>query len=338
MSSWDKKEGQLNVAVIGTGNMGKNHVRNYFLLPESKLIGIADVNPDAKKLADEYKTQFFSDYKKMLDEVKPDAVSVVVPTPFHLEVASEVMNRGIHCLLEKPIASTVAEANELIACAKNNKVVFTVGHIERFNPVILKLKQIIDEKGIGEITSVVCKRVGGFPANEPKTDVVIDLAVHDVDIISYLLGSQPKRITSHGSRTHHSKEIDSAEILMDYGRASGFVQANWLTPVKIRSIALTGSEGYVEANYITQELEYYKHNIKKQEEDGFDNFVLQFGEPERRVIKVDFEEPLAAELKAFLAKSMGRNVTTLVSPEDAREALRISLEAVRPYKEIGGND
>ena len=327
----NKQEGKLRVAVIGTGNMGRNHVRNYFMLPESELVAIADVNPEAKSLAEDYKAKFFTDYKEMLEEARPDAVSVVVPTPFHLEVATEVMSRGIHCMLEKPIALSVEEADKLIACAKENNVTFTVGHIERFNPVIKKLKQMVDDNAIGDITSVVCKRVGGFPAVEPKTDVIIDLAVHDVDIVNYLLGQKPKSISSHGSRTRHSRKIDSAEILMDYGRASGFIQANWLTPVKIRKIALTGSLGYLEANYITQELVYYKHNMKKIEKEGFTEFVLQVGDPEKRIIKVDFEEPLAAELKAFLAKAMGRTAA-IVDPSDAREALRVSLEAIAPFE------
>ena len=326
-----KQEGKLRVAVIGTGNMGRNHVRNYFMLPESELVAIADVNPEAKSLADDYKVKFFTDYKEMLEKARPDAVSVVVPTPFHLEVATEVMSRGIHCMLEKPIASSVEQADKLITCAKENNVIFTVGHIERFNPVIKKLKQMVDDNAIGDITSVVCKRVGGFPVVEPKTDVIIDLAVHDVDIVNYLLGQKPKSISSHGSRTRHSKKIDSAEILMDYGRASGFIQANWLTPVKIRTIALTGSLGYLEANYITQELVYYKHNMKKIEKEGFTEFVLQVGDPEKRIIKVDFEEPLAAELKAFLAKAMGRTAA-IVDPSDAREALRVSLEAIAPFE------
>ena len=226
----NKQEGKLRVAVIGTGNMGRNHVRNYFMLPESELVAIADVNPEAKSLADDYKVKFFTDYKEMLEKARPDAVSVVVPTPFHLEVATEVMSRGIHCMLEKPIASSVEEADKLIACAKKNNVTFTVGHIERFNPVIKKLKQMVDDNAIGDITSVVCKRVGGFPAVEPKTDVIIDLAVHDVDIVNYLLGQKPRSISSHGSRTRHSKKIDSAEIMvepLDLFRQTGLHQSRF---------------------------------------------------------------------------------------------------------------
>jgi UDP-N-acetylglucosamine 3-dehydrogenase len=290
---------------------------------------LADINQETEALAKEYKATHYTDYLQMLDDERPEAVSIVVPTPFHYEVASAAIERGIHCLLEKPIASTVDEADKLIALAKKHKVVFTVGHIEHYNPLIKKLKtMVVDELKVGKISSVVCKRVGGFPTIEPKTDVIIDLAVHDIDIISYLLGKQPRKIYSHGSRTHHSQKIDSSEILLDYGDASGFVQANWLTPVKIRTIAVTGSEGYVEGNYITQELEYYKHNMQKIK-DGFSNFVIKMGEPEKSIIKVDFEEPLAVELKAFLAKAQGNSSVQLVEPEAARDALHLALEAIR---------
>jgi UDP-N-acetylglucosamine 3-dehydrogenase len=328
---------KTRVAVIGAGNMGKHHLRNYSLIPEAEPVGLADINPDTKKLATEYKTAFFTDYKVMLDEVKPDAVSIVVPTPYHAEVATEAISRGIHCMLEKPITATVEEAESLIRLAKDKNIVFTVGHIEHYNPVVRKLKELIDSGSLGEITSVVAKRVGGFPATEPKSDVIIDLAVHDIGIISFLLGVQPQQIYSHGSRTHHSKEIDSAEILMDYGKASGFIQANWLTPVKIRTIAITGSKGYVEGNYITQELEYYKNNMEiKEAEKGFSNFVITMGDPEREVVKVDFEEPLALELKAFLHAIRKEPGLPLVSPEEAREALKLALEAVSPFSNKGG--
>lgn len=318
---------KTRVAVIGAGNMGKNHLRNYFLLPEAELVGLADINPEAKKLADEYKTTFFTDYKEMLDVVQPEAVSIVVPTPFHAEVAIEVMNRGIHCLLEKPIAGTVEEANTLIEVAKKNEVVFTVGHIEHYNPLVIALKKLLDKKAIGDVTSIICKRVGGFPAVEPKTDVIIDLAVHDIGIISHLLGEAPKKITSHGSRTHHSREIDSAEMLIDYGHASGFIQANWLTPIKIRTIAVTGSNGYIEGNYMTQELVSYVHNMQK-EPDSFSNFIVKMGEPKKEIIKVDFQEPLAEELKVFLAHVDGDTKQYMVRPEEARDALVLALEAL----------
>lgn len=321
---------KIKVAVIGGGNMGKNHMRNYSLITEAVIVGLADINPAAKQLAEEYGAPFYKDFRKMLDEVSPDAVSIVVPTPFHAEVATEVMSRGIHCLLEKPIASTVEEADELIELAKKQKVVFTVGHIEHYNPLVVELKKLLDADAIGKVTSIVCKRVGGFPTVEPKTDVIIDLAVHDIGIISYLLNEAPSSVVSHGSRTHHSKKIDSAEILLDYGHASGFIQANWLTPIKIRSIAVTGSNGYIEGNYMTQELESYVHNMEKESVD-FTNFIIKMGEPRKNTIKVKFEEPLTMELKSFLAQITGKSSVYIVDPFEARNALKYALMAVAPY-------
>ena len=319
---------KVKVAVIGAGNMGRYHLRNYAALEHADLVAVADPNPNTKKLATEYGIKYYKDYISMLDREKPDAVSIAVPTPFHLEIGSSVMERGIHCLVEKPIAHTVKEADILIGLAEKLDVVFTVGHIERYNPLIQAVKKQIDSKALGKITSIICQRVGGPPAIEPKTDVIVDLAVHDIDLINYLLGRLPDNVYSHGSSTHISKIIDSAELLLDYGNASGFVQANWISPVKIRTIAITGSHGYMEGNYITQELTYYKHNM--QDVTGsFKNFVGKLGEPQRKKLAVRFEEPLAVELSTFLKAILSKNEADLVSPWDAREALRLALEAVR---------
>jgi UDP-N-acetylglucosamine 3-dehydrogenase len=300
-----------------------------------ELVALADINPDAKKLADEYDIEYFKDYKKMLDVAKPDVVSIVVPTPLHYPIGKNVMERGIHCLVEKPIASTPEEGDKLIELAKKHDVIFTVGHIERYNPMIQKLKKLVQNEDIGEITSIVVKRVGGFPDIEPKTDVIIDLAVHDIEILSFLLDKDPIHVHGHGSKTLHSSKIDSAEIFLDYGTASGFIQANWITPVKIRNIAVTGTKGYVEGNYITQELTYYKHNMKNVTE-GFKNFVVTLGEPQKHFISDTPQEPLKNELAAFIkaVKTGDSKTTGLVDPSSARKALKIALLAIEKQ---GGN-
>lgn len=310
--------------------MGSNHVRKYVELADTELIAIADPNPAVKKLADEHGIKFYKDYVKMLNENDIDAVSIVVPTPLHHKITGDVLNRGIHCLLEKPIASSVDEGKALIKLAKKNKVVFTVGHIEHYNPVVVKLKELIDEKTIGKITSIVCQRVGGFPPNEPKSDVVLDLAVHDIGIINYLIGKYPKHVHSHASRTLHSQKVDAAEVLLDYGFASGFIQTNWITPIKIRTIAVTGSKGYIEANYITQELNLYENNMVRKT-NGFESFVQTLGEPKHHAIKVNFQEPLLREIRNFVNKINGKKVGYLVEPEEAVKALEIALDAVTEY-------
>lgn len=320
---------KLKVVVVGAGNMGRNHVRTYSNLDDRvELLALADINPDSKALADEYGIKHYTDYKKMFDDEQPDAVSIVVPTPLHFPFATEAINRGIHCLVEKPIASTPEEGDKLIAAAKKKGVIFTVGHIEHYNPMIQRLKSLIERKEIGEISSITVKRVGGFPAVEPKTDVIIDLAVHDIGVISHLLDTEPKHVFAHGSKTLHSTHVDSAEILMDFGTASGFIQANWITPVKIRTIAVTGSDGYVEGNYITQELTYYKHNMKKVR-DSFKDFVQKLGEPEKRFIAETPQEPLANELKAFVRAINENDASKLVDPVLARRALAVALKALK---------
>lgn len=317
---------RIRVAVIGGGNMGKNHVRNYADMQEVELVGLADIDPVTEDLANQYGAKFFTDYEEMINELNPDAVSIVVPTPLHYKMAKTVMSMGIHCLVEKPISSTVDQADELIEIAKRGKLVFTVGHIEHYNPVVIKLKELVDSGELGRITSVVAKRVGGLPRIEPKTDVILDLAVHDIGIINYLLGRAPVNVHSHGSRTYHSKEMDSAEIMLDYGDASGLIQANWVTPVKVRHISITGSNGYVEANYITQELQYYKHNISGSAKN-YSDYVASLGEPETRSIKVDFEEPLALELKRFISNVKKPGSSVIVSPIEGRDALAVAIEA-----------
>lgn len=321
---------RLKVAVIGGGNMGGNHVRKYSDMAETELIAIADPNAKVKELATKHSAKFYKDYVKMLDENEIDAISIVVPTPLHFEVTSEALNRGIHCLLEKPIASTVEEGKKMIELANKNKVVFTVGHIEHYNPVVIKLKELIDKKSIGDITSIVCKRVGGFPPSEPKSDVVLDLAVHDIGIINYLIGKYPKHVHSHASRTLHSQKVDAAEVLLDYGEASGFIQTNWITPIKIRTIAVTGSKGYIEANYITQELNFYEQNMVRVA-NGFESFVKSLGDPTHYEIKVNFEEPLLREIRNFIDKINGKKVGYLVDPQEAVKALEIALSAVKNY-------
>ncbi len=319
----------VRAAVIGAGNMGKNHLRTYAAMDNVELVALADITDDSKALAKEYGIKHYSDYKELLDSEKPDIVSVVVPTPLHYPFGKEIMSRGIHCLVEKPIASTPEEGDELIKIAKENNVIFTVGHIERYNPMIQKLKKLIDDKEIGEITSVVVRRVGGFPVVEPKTDVIIDLAVHDIEIMSFLLGTQPKHIHGHGSKTLHTTKIDSAEIFLDYGTASGFIQANWITPVKIRTIAVTGTKGYVEGNYITQELTYFINNVKK-ETDGFKNFVVTLGEPQKQYVSESpLQEPLKNELTELIKSVLaGKPTNVLVDPVKARAALDVALKAL----------
>lgn len=318
----------VRVAVIGAGNMGRHHVRNYHEMNGVRLAAIADADPASAALAKQYEVPFYESYQEMIKHEQPTAVSVVVPTPFHHEVASFALQNGADVLVEKPIAATVAEAHQLESLAQQFGRILTVGHIERFNPAVLHLKQLIASGRLGEISAMVCRRVGGFPQREPKTDVIVDLAIHDIDIMADLMGEVPQLVAAHGSRTFHSQRIDSAEILLRYGVAAGFVQTNWVTPVKIRTISITGSKGYVEANYITQEVELYEHTAVRSQ-DNFPDFVRELGTPQVIREKIKLIEPLRQELNLFIEAVKTRDESHIVKPADATTALAIALAAAR---------
>lgn len=312
--------------------MGRHHARNYFEMPESDLVAISDPNGNDSELAQRYGAEFFKNYTQMLDEHTPDAVSIAVPTHLHYEIAKDTINRGIPTLVEKPIALTVAEGQELIDLANNNDVILSVGHIERYNPVIDRLKTIIDNGQLGEVLSIESRRVGGFPPVEPKTDVILDLAIHDIDILNYLMNGQGEIREVNGHRTHHSSETDSTEIVLNYDGVSGIILANWVTPVKIREIVITGSKGYLEANYIKQEIAIYeKMNIVSQ--NDFAGFVDSFGEPDEHIIRPAKKEPMRRQLSAFILAVKSGNQEGLVSPREALLALDIAIAATAHLKE-----
>ncbi len=317
---------QLKVGVIGAGNMGGHHIRNYSEMPETQLVAISDPETAHASLAEEHGAVYFKDYRDMLEGSDIEAVSIAVPTYLHHKIASETLKRGIHTLIEKPIAATIEEAEELTSLAEENDTVLTVGHIERYNPVLTELKKMIDNEQLGTISSIISQRIGGFPRNEPETDVVQDLAIHDIDIIRYLMGAEGELLSAHGTSTFHNSETDSAEILMRFNGASGFIQANWVSPVKIRKISVSGSRGYVEANYITQDITFYEHMaIRKQ--DNFEEFVKLLGKPVTHEIHPYREEPLRRELGAFASAAVGITPDMLVSPNEATSALKIALQA-----------
>ncbi len=312
--------------------MGQHHIRNYYEMPKVDLIAISDPADSALELATKYSAKYYQNYTDMLEDSELDAVSIAVPTFLHHEVASEIISRGIHTLLEKPIARTPKEAMKLVQLAKKKGVVLTIGHIERYNPVVAELKRIIDSGRIGDITSIISQRLGGFPKNEPETDVILDLAVHDIDIMSYLVGHSGEIMAAHGTNTFHSTETDSAEILLHFNGISGFIQANWVSPVKIRQISISGSKGYITANYITQEITFYEH-MAIRTQDNFEDFVRELGQPITNVIKVPRVEPLRRELDAFTLAASGQPPEMLVSPVDAIAALSLALQAVENIKD-----
>ncbi len=311
-------------AVIGVGNIGKHHARIYGELSDVDLVGICDLDEKVgNDIADMNATDYFDNYAKLIKEKTPDVVSICVPTSLHFKIALDCITQGINVLVEKPITSTIEEAEVLIAAAKKHNVTLMVGHIERFNPAVRKLKTMIEEGKLGKISSIVARRVGGFPPQIKDADVSIDLAIHDIDIVNYLLNKLPESVVVNKHKNHIKSRADSVDIMMTYDFATAFIQANWITPVKIRKLNITGTKAYVELDYILQSIDFYKCKYKKLKEKtkDFSDYILIFSQSDKQEISLDKSEPLKDELKHFL-KLVSSKLEH--DPTHALDALRIA--------------
>lgn len=316
---------QLKVAIIGCGVMGSLHGRIYSKIPNVKLVAVCDTNRSkAKSLASYYKSKYYFDYKELLKQENLDAISITVPTALHKKIALPCINYGINILVEKPLASSVGEAKAITEAAKKRGVILTVGHIERFNPAILKLKSLVKKGALGNIVSIVVKRVGLSPPRVKDINVVIDLAVHDLDIVCSILNKFPESIFATGGKGINDKRIDYADIFLDFGQTSCYLQVNWITPVKIRTLSVTGTLGYCELDYVTQEIVLYKSNYtSNQVPVEFKKFIAKLSKPRKIAVQVKKEEPLKLEIMDFV-NSIIKKRQPQVSPQDGVNALKLA--------------
>ena len=295
----------MKTGVIGVGDMGKNHPRVYVELG-SELVGVADTDLEkVKKIAAQYGTRAYSNYEELLNEGL-DAVSIAVPTMWHKEVAMAAINKGVNLLIEKPIADSLQSAQEIITAAQARRVKLMVGHIERFNPAVRKLKQIVDDGILGKLVFISARRVGPFVPRISDVGIIVDVATHDIDIIRYLIGSECTSVFARSTR-YKNIEGDAAIVLMGFGDVSACIEVNWYTPHRVRSVTVTGTEGVAYLDYIKQEVEIHNAEWKM-------------------IPKIDQAEPLKLELQHFL-DCIKSNKEPLVSGYDGLKALEIAIEA-----------
>ena len=306
---------KVKTAVIGIGNMGRNHVRIYSHI--SNLVAIADVDSSVgEKVAKEYSVPLYKNYQEMLDKEKPEAISVVVPTQNHREVALVCLERQIPTIVEKPLAANMKDAMDMVSSARKNKTFLMVGHIERFNPAVIRLKRLINEKKLGSIVSVLVVRVGISPPRSLHSDVTFDLAIHDIDVCNYLLDEYPTYSTIIKRKISEDNIADSATVVLKYKHTTAMIQTNWITPIKIRKLYITGTEAYAELDYISQELTVlYKHN-ETAPIDSFAKFISLSKFPKKKVY-ISKKEPLREELKFFLKNRYGFNSTYILPAIEA---------------------
>jgi UDP-N-acetylglucosamine 3-dehydrogenase len=298
------KNSMLKAGVVGLGAMGHNHARLYSQL-NCELIGVADADSArAEEIGEKYNVPYYNDYHQLLSKV--EVVSIAVPTTVHCAVAMDFLNAGVHCLVEKPIAINLDQARNMIEMAKKKHVNLAVGHIERFNPAVVSLKQIIDEGGLGKLLIISTRRVGPSVPRIRDVGIVIDSATHDIGIVKHLIGKDPVSVFSRVGALSHDKE-DYAVIILDFGDTTACIEVNWFTPHKVRSLVATGSEGIAYLDYIEQTLTVYNGSNVKNE-------------------NIQKAEPLKMEIEDFL-KSVTESRKPAVDGKEGLDVLKIALDA-----------
>jgi len=315
MNSFSK----VRTAVIGVGNMGKNHARVYHDI--STLCAISDSNQLlGKKIAKKFSTKYYADYKEMLDREKPDVVSVVVPTPYHKDVVQQCLVRHIPTLVEKPIALTVSEAEHMLRTALDQKMYLLVGHTERFNPAVVQLKSYIEHNKIGRLISLLAIRVGISPPLIPHANVLVDLGIHDVDVFNYLLEEFPTQQYASKQKIFEHTDADSCSLHLTYPSCNGVIITNWVTPIKIRRLYATGTDGFIELDYINQKLTFYSKIVHTVSDGNFFEFISLLKSPKKELF-ISKKEPLKEEICYFLTHR--NDVPDVKMLQSSIEALKI---------------
>jgi UDP-N-acetylglucosamine 3-dehydrogenase len=304
---------RLRAGVVGVGVMGSNHARVLAELPGVEFVGVAD--PDrvqAHSVAQALGCAEFPDFEALLD-AGAEAVTIAAPTHVHQEIALACIARGVHVLVEKPIASTIEEGRAIVAAARRAGVTLMVGHVERFNPAVQAIKDALRGE---DILSIAITRVGPFPPRMSNVGVVIDLAVHDIDLIRWFTDSEIVEVQPQLSSAVAERE-DIA--LLQFRTASGVlahINTNWLTPFKARDVQVATRRKYVMADLLTRQV---------TECFGFQ----PDGAYSMRHLPVGHAEPLRAEIAAFVA-AVRSGTKPAVTGEEGVASLEIAMRCLRP--------
>ncbi len=298
--------GPLAVAVIGVGQMGARHVAVLERMDRVELLAIADPDPQARRRArgGASGAREYDDWHLLVDELgaELDAVCVVVPSVLHEEVALTALAAGLHVLVEKPIATTLDAAERMRVAAVDADRKLMIGHVERFNPAVGKVRDLVAEGRLGRVYRAHATRVGPFPARIGDTGVAIDLASHDIDVMQHVLGRELQEVYAHGGSFLHATHEDLVTCLMRFeGGTLGLLDANWLSPEKQRELVLLGESGMIRASYLTQDV-WFLESTEVPGPREWDELALIRGDAEGSAVRFALRkvEPLRAELEAFV--------------------------------------
>lgn len=319
----------LKVAVVGAGSMGMNHLRvlnDLACEQKIQLVGVAEMQETALQYAmRRFRLEGYADYREMVEKTQPDLVAVVVPTHLHFEVASYLLDRGINILIEKPITSTVEDAHALIELARLRGVKIAVGHIERFNPAIVQLRERIRAGELGKIFHFHSRRLGPFPPRIRDVGVTLDLATHDIDIMRYLADAEVERVYAETQQYIHNTHEDLVLGIIHFtNNVIGMLDVNWLTPTKVRELSITGEKGMYLVNYLTQDVYFYENDYTPTNWDALRS-ISGVSEGTMTRLKVRKVEPLRLEYEDVIGAICNDTAPT-VTGEDGVAVLKVVLQ------------
>ena len=308
-------QGETRVGVVGIGHLGTYHLQKYAMLPDVRIAGVADTDLErAVKASENHHCEAYRDHRELIGKV--DAVSIAVPTRNHYAVARDFLEAGVDVLVEKPMTATLGEADDLIKLSRSKRRILQVGFVERFNPAIVAL-----EKVIGDPMFIETHRLHPFFNRGTDVDVVLDLMIHDLDIILHFVKSPVLKVEATGiSVLSENIDIANARVIFRNGCVANITSSR-ITGKKMQKIRFFGMEGYHSVDYAERELVSLN---RTKDADG----VVRIGDNNVEIIMSD---PLEAEITAFVQSVITRTPPA-VSGEEGRKSLRLALRIIDAMK------
>lgn len=318
-----RQEDLIRVGVVGVGYLGRHHARIYAEMPDVELVGVADLNrAQADEIAKQYGTRSHTDYQEMIAEV--DAVSIASPTVTHYDIARDLLKQGVDVLVEKPITVTLAQAEELVGLGLQNQRILQVGHIERFNGAVRELARLVKNPGFIEV-----HRLGSFVGRATDVDVILDLMIHDIDIILSLIHSPVREIRAKGVPVITSNvDIANARLEFEDGCVAN-VTASRVSAHPQRKMRFFQPDTYISLDFQEQKVACYRRIGDPKD--------FLSGNPPKIIeekISISKEEPLKVELLSFIDAIRNRS-RPLVSGQEGLEALQVASDILREIHASG---
>ncbi|MCI0390493.1 MAG: Gfo/Idh/MocA family oxidoreductase [Acidobacteria bacterium] len=308
---------KIKIAVIGVGHLGQAHARVHDSLEQSELVAVCDINESqGRAIAERHATRYVRDYRELLDQV--EAVSIATPTINHHEIALAFLEAGVHVLVEKPIARTLEEADEMISVAESKNLILQVGHIERFNPAVVALSARIDRPRFFE-----AHRMAVFTPRSLDIDVVMDLMVHELDIIASLVKSEVVKLDAVGVPIL-TPRIDLANARLEFaGGCVANITASRVSGERLRKLRVFQPNEYFSLDYAEQQVAMLKLTPPKNA--GALPEISALG------LQIEKREPLLAEIESFIATVQSRTPPA-VSGAEGRRALALAIDVLEKIK------